>query len=205
MAFPIEDPAIWCDVTHQPLYVYLSSANYAARFEEFYNLTVKRTGKWLDSLPHFFSYGTENLGLSIEAGRGMDEINPVRLPSRAPRKDCRAQHETGTRSSFGSSPAAQAISTLLTRNTIVSTTNFLSAGGSIRDAPCYLQLLNASLHLIPEAAREKLRVMEPRVQKVTDALRAHDVRQWHARIAFQGCPLDIIMIHRSRPTGETAA
>ncbi|OAX83357.1 hypothetical protein ACJ72_02283 [Emergomyces africanus] len=70
MAFLVEVSAIWGDVLeHIYRATYISPANYAARFEEFYDSTVKRTSKWLASLPQYFSYSVENMELNIQAGK----------------------------------------------------------------------------------------------------------------------------------------
>ncbi|OJD13348.1 hypothetical protein AJ78_06183 [Emergomyces pasteurianus Ep9510] len=70
MAFLVEVSAIWGDVLeHIYRATYISPANYAARFEEFYDSTVKRTDKWLASLPQYFSYSVENMYLHIQAGK----------------------------------------------------------------------------------------------------------------------------------------
>ncbi|KAK2777787.1 hypothetical protein FQN53_002068 [Emmonsiellopsis sp. PD_33] len=100
-------------------------------------------------------------------------------------------------------------STPLTGNAIISATDVLSAAGYMRDAPYYLTLINAGLDLITEVAkfwhtaREQLRVMQPRVARITEAINTHAKRGGDKLgFAVEGRALDVILIDRVMPTDE---
>ncbi|EEH40024.2 hypothetical protein PAAG_08887 [Paracoccidioides lutzii Pb01] len=245
MAFLVEVSAIWGDVLeHIYRSTYVSSPNYAVRFGEFYDSTVKRTDKWLASLPQYFSYNVQNLELSVQAGKAdvfvsvhilyhatMMRLNRYArcqdLPYHIVERNVRRSHQhsidvlrialdlsqflnTSNKSRSSSSTTKTTFSTPLTGNAILSATDVLSAGGSIREAPYYLQLISAGMDLTAEvarfwhSAREQLRIMELRVGKVTDAIRAHGSQGEKRGFAVQGLPLDLILVDKLMPNNEAA-
>ncbi|KLJ12472.1 hypothetical protein EMPG_12499 [Blastomyces silverae] len=249
MAFLVEVSAIWGDVLeHIYRATYISPANYTQIYEEFYDSTVKRTDKWLASLPHYFSYSVKNMEVSIQAGKGdvfasvhilyhatMMRLNryvrhqdlPEHIVERNVLRSHRhsievlriahdlSQHLNSSdedNSPLNTPPPPQiTFSTPLTGNAILSATDVLSACGSICDMSYHLELMEGGTNVISEVSRfwhgsrEQLRVIERRLDQITESIRTHGGSGEKRGFFVQGRPLDLIVIDRLMPTEEGMA
>ncbi|PGH12420.1 hypothetical protein AJ80_06727 [Polytolypa hystricis UAMH7299] len=109
-------------------------------------------------------------------------------------------------------------STPLTGYAILSATDVICAAGAIADLPEYLRLINGGLDILTElapywhSAREQLKIIEPRIETLLDALRRHAVShksktQSHDKLGYvlEGPTLEATMMENLMPADETGS
>ncbi|EGC46985.1 C6 transcription factor [Histoplasma capsulatum var. duboisii H88] len=117
-------------------------------------------------------------------------------------------HEEGGTQPSNPQPPQITFSTPLTGNAILSATDVLCACGSIRDMSYYSALIHGGLRVISEVSRfwhgsrEQLRVIEWRLEQITDAIRTQDRSSGKRGFSVQGRPLDLIVIDRLMPAND---